>query len=94
MNDNDRYCANQKDKSDEYEELCTRCGICCGSEDGDPCQNLVFDLEKNAFFCKDYENRLGPQTTVSGQSFNCVPIVENFKMGSFHAKCAYRRYYK
>jgi uncharacterized cysteine cluster protein YcgN (CxxCxxCC family) len=80
-------------KKAEFESLCVRCGECCGAYDGDPCQNLQFDTCSNSYYCQDYENRLGPQKTIAGKLFECVPILENIKRGCYHEKCAYKRLY-
>lgn len=56
----------------DWESLCCRCGGCCGAFD-DPCTHLKMESD-GIFFCDSYETRFGPQTTVSGQRFECVPI--------------------
>lgn len=77
----------------DFEALCLRCGECCGAFDGDPCRNLQFDESSGRYYCRDYENRLGPQKTISGHTFDCVPIIQNLKRGCYHEKCAYRSLY-
>lgn len=69
----DAYALNQEKKFQEYENLCKRCGACCGLLDADPCENLVLDKDKKCF-CKVYTNRFGLQKTLSGKYFLCVPI--------------------
>ena len=94
MSDNDNYPQPNDEQLDAFELLCTRCGACCGSEDGDPCVHLQFDEELSVYYCDDYENRLGPQKTRNGLIFNCVPIIENIKRGAYHQNCSYRRFSK
>ncbi|OIO37122.1 MAG: hypothetical protein AUJ75_04770 [Candidatus Omnitrophica bacterium CG1_02_49_10] len=72
----------------DYDAFCIRCGACCGSEDGDPCLNLVKDAN-GGYHCKVYVNRLGAQKTISGKSFDCVPISENLKKGVRYHNCGY-----
>ncbi len=77
-------------KEDEWESLCCHCGACCGAFE-DPCEHLFIGLDKKSC-CLVYENRIGPQKTVSGQSFNCVNIRQKFGQswpGDIH--CAYNR---
>ncbi len=76
-------------KQNEWESRCRNCGACCGAFE-DPCVHLHFG-EKGKSSCLVYETRLGPQKTVSGQSFNCVNIREKF--GQFWPggqSCAYK----
>ena len=76
-------------KQKEWELLCRNCGACCGALE-DPCQHLHIGPEGKST-CLVYETRLGPQKTVSGQSFNCVGIRE--KMGQSwlgDARCPYK----
>ena len=81
-----------KEKDEAFEAICKRCGACCGAFD-DPCSNLV-KLETGKYACKDYDNRLGPQVTVSGNNgFTCVSIREHIKAGSLRSCCAYRKSY-
>ncbi|MBD3425920.1 MAG: hypothetical protein GF409_01660 [Candidatus Omnitrophica bacterium] len=75
-------------KEREFESLCKRCGRCCGASD-DPCANLV-RVASGEYFCRDYNNRLGPQRTVSGKEFNCVSIREHIGAGTLRHGCAYR----
>jgi len=83
-----RYIEIQKQKEKAFEALCTRCGVCCGASDGDPCLNLTKDSE-NRYFCKDYENRFHKQTTVSGKEFHCIPIRLLRGSGTKFANCPY-----
>ena len=78
-------------KEKEYEQLCNRCGACCGAYDGDPCVHLKKD-NKGRYYCAVYPNRLGDQKTVSGEDFECVPISEiiNNSWPGGHL-CAYKR---
>jgi hypothetical protein len=57
----EKYCI---DAQKNYEDICVQCGICCGANDDDPCEHLE-KIGPKKYFCKIYENRLGPQRTVS-----------------------------
>ncbi len=61
-------------KDKEWEELCIRCGGCCGAFD-DPCLHLKKD-KNNKTYCEIYENRFGLRKTVKGEEFRCVPVKE------------------
>ena len=74
---------------EKYENLCRRCGSCCGLEDNDPCVNLKYDSSTKRYFCKNYNNRIGPQRTISGKVFKCVRIGELIKHGLAPKKCSY-----
>ena len=76
-------------KERQFEDICKRCGQCCGSGD-DPCVNLKRSAN-GLFYCADYSNRLGPQKTVSGHAFNCVPIREHILNGTLRPGCAYAK---
>jgi hypothetical protein len=87
----DRYIRYQKEKLIEYENLCKRCGACCGVFDNDPCINLKEEV-KGKYFCAIYENKLGVQNSISGKEFICVPIwdiLHKSWSGSFN--CAYKK---
>ncbi|MBF0387650.1 MAG: hypothetical protein HQL20_07320 [Candidatus Omnitrophica bacterium] len=76
-------------KQSEWEARCHNCGACCGAFE-DPCEHLHIGRE-GASTCLVYEQRLGPQRTVSGQIFNCVNIREKSGQswpGDHH--CAYK----
>ena len=62
----------QNDK--EWEDLCIRCGGCCGAFD-DPCLYLKKDKDSKTY-CEIYAYRLGIQKTVKGEEFKCVPVKE------------------
>jgi len=83
------YQRHLKNKEDDFEKICSRCGACCGLKN-DPCSNLIEYPEKT-YLCKDYENRIGMQKTVTGNSFHCVPIKELIKKGACPPLCAYGR---
>ena len=77
-----------EDKMKSFESRCKRCGECCGSRDGDPCENLV--LESNGtYHCTAYIDRLGIQKTISGKTFNCVPIRTVMEKGALSLNCVY-----
>jgi len=83
------YEAYQKKQFLRFEGICKHCGECCGSRDGDSCANLATDTATGKCFCMNYENRLGPQKTLSGKAFNCVTIREIAKHGHLRPNCAY-----
>jgi len=75
-------------KETEFEAVCKMCGECCGLLD-DPCRNLA-PQDDGTYFCVDYDDRLGPQTTRSGKSFTCISIREHIKQDTLRTNCAYR----
>jgi len=70
------------------EELCTRCGICCGSSDGHPCERLRL-LKDGTYTCEVYQDRLGKHRTVDGEEFICVPIRFVIEHNGGYADCRY-----
>ncbi|KJJ83772.1 hypothetical protein OMAG_002359 [Candidatus Omnitrophus magneticus] len=86
---NETYEEYLKEKAKSFEEKCVFCGECCGSKD-DPCSKLLKNPNGN-FFCEDYENRLGPQKTISGKGFTCVSIREHIANKTTRINCAYNR---
>lgn len=88
MNDAERYLELSGDKERKFEAVCSMCGECCGALD-DPCSNLERGQD-GKYFCRDYANRLGPQKTLLGHIFSCVPIRDHIVAGSLRPKCAYR----
>ncbi|MCA9406065.1 MAG: hypothetical protein KC684_05975 [Candidatus Omnitrophica bacterium] len=73
LTDRQRYEYLQQQKEKQWEAKCRRCGACCGSIEGDPCEHLL-QLDNGLFACSIYENRFGLHKTVSGREFYCVPI--------------------
>ncbi|MCA9408069.1 MAG: hypothetical protein H6755_07005 [Candidatus Omnitrophica bacterium] len=71
--DQKRYQKYQRSQEQIWEAKCLRCGACCGSMDGDPCEHLVED-KNNRYYCSIYSNRFGPRKTRSGRKFVCVSI--------------------
>jgi hypothetical protein len=71
----------------KHDSLCRRCGECCGAGK-DPCRNLARE-ENGMYKCLVYENRLGPQKTISGKFFTCVPIKDNIRTGFSNPTCIY-----
>ncbi|MFA5346244.1 MAG: hypothetical protein WC315_08240 [Candidatus Omnitrophota bacterium] len=67
------YLRKQEEEQVKYEALCRRCGACCGSLDGDPCEHLKQD-GSGKYFCPIYDHRIGMHKTISGKQFACVPI--------------------
>lgn len=72
------------------QELCTRCGVCCGSNDGHPCEHLIADPD-GRYHCAVYESRLGPHRTVDGLPFVCVQIQLIIEHDGGYAGCGYVR---
>lgn len=89
--DDIKYAKKQEEVFSRYEALCRRCGFCCGALGEEPCSNLKKD-SRGGYFCGDYENRLGPQTTVSGRTFTCVPISEVLLYTPPHNGCGYSKH--
>ena len=89
--DDKRYEKHLMTQSERYEGACKRCGECCGSTDGDPCANLDRDTVSGRYFCRSYDDRLGPQKTLSGRMFNCVPIRDIIRQGLLRPNCAYNK---
>ena len=78
----------------EHESICRRCGVCCGSEDGDPCVHLKKD-KQGKYCCDIYHNRLGLRKTVKGNFFLCIPIERALKnKPELKDKCAYAKILK
>ena len=78
-----------KNKEEEFEAVCSRCGACCGAFDGDSCSHLRRDLA-GKYYCDTYETRLGRQLTLSGKSFECVPIKDVLRYSyTREQRCAY-----
>jgi hypothetical protein len=71
-------------------ELCRRCGVCCGSTDGEPCTELVA-LAEGGYHCRSYARRLGRRRTVTGRPFECVPIKTVIETLGGYPGCGYVR---
>ncbi|MDD5255670.1 MAG: hypothetical protein PHR11_06435 [Candidatus Omnitrophica bacterium] len=84
----ERYEQKLREQEERHEAACRKCGACCGAFDGDPCVNLA-EQANGTFECKVYEKRLGPQVTVSGKRFNCVPIRDLLKRDYAYSQCPY-----
>ena len=69
-------------------EKCRRCGVCCGSTDGHPCEHLRRG-DNGLCSCEVYERRLGSHLTVDGRAFMCVPIRFVIESSGGYAGCAY-----
>lgn len=70
------------------DELCSRCGVCCGSTDGHPCEHLRRNPE-GCWFCEVYATRFGIHRTVDGQRFECVAIRAVIQLTGGYACCGY-----
>lgn len=91
MNEEKKYIKALEEKKQTLEDICLRCGKCCGSCDGDPCIFLE-KTDDGHYFCGTYETRLGPQRTVNGYAFNCIPIEKAIRESdSVPATCPYRQ---
>lgn len=66
-----------EEKDKEWENLCRRCGGCCGAYD-DPCLHLKKN-KKGKFDCEIYPERFGLRKSVKGEEFNCVLVKEIIK---------------
>lgn len=86
----EKYYKSLEKGDSDFEAICKRCGECCGASD-DPCVNLT-KIGENHFICIAYERRLGPQKTVSGSLFNCVPIREHIAKKTVRPNCTYRSF--
>lgn len=86
-----KYEIHEKEQLRRFEDICKRCGECCGSRDGNPCTNLAQDAATEKYYCKIYEDRLGPQRTASGRVFNCISIGDIKKLGHLRPSCAYNK---
>lgn len=85
------YQAYWEKKANDWENLCLRCGGCCGAYD-DPCEHLKRDCEGN-FYCEIYTYRFGKHRTLKGEEFNCVPIENILHLRwSKDYLCNYKRY--
>ena len=62
----------QLNREKEFENVCLRCGNCCGVAD-DPCIHLILQSD-GKYLCDIYESRGGMQKTRSGNFFECVSI--------------------
>lgn len=71
--DDEKYKKLQRDNEASWEALCKRCGACCGSVEGDPCEHLV-QSKSGEYLCNVYENRFGTHKTISGETIRCVDI--------------------
>ena len=70
------------------DDRCTRCGVCCGATDGDPCERLRKDDEGRPF-CEIYNDRFGPHHTTLGHAFSCVMIQKVIEYSGGYDCCAY-----
>ncbi len=80
----------QINREKEFENVCRRCGNCCGAGD-DPCIHLILQPD-GKYLCDIYESRGGMQKTRSGKFFECVSIRRILhEEWSGRWKCAYIR---
>lgn len=89
--DSKNYHHWQEDQEKKWEALCTQCGACCGSVEGDPCEYL-FQNPDGKYFCGIYDNRFGYHQSISGKELQCVPvrnILHESWPGDNH--CGYKR---
>lgn len=84
------YKIYQIQREQEFEDMCLRCGNCCGAQD-DACIHLIKQSD-DKYFCDIYDSRGGTQKTRSGKFFKCVSlrqILYEEWQGSW--KCAYKK---
>ena len=86
----EKYRLSQTQKEQEWENLCLRCGACCGAFE-DPCKNLHQGAD-GKYFCGVYSRRYGAHETVGGKKFRCMPIRDIIHMSWDHDQlCAYKK---
>lgn len=85
------YETYQLHKEEEFENVCVRCGNCCGTQQ-DPCIHLIAQPD-GKFLCDVYTSREGIQKTRSGKFFNCV-LIRNVLHDHWPGNwsCAYKGY--
>ncbi|HPS21070.1 MAG TPA: hypothetical protein PKY78_08810 [Candidatus Omnitrophota bacterium] len=88
MTDSARLEQYLNEKHSDFESKCLRCGLCCGAGD-DPCENLSRQSD-GTYICRVYGTHHGPQRTISGSVFTCVPITEHIRFGTLREGCGYR----
>jgi hypothetical protein len=71
------------------DEVCLRCGVCCGAADGHPCEHLRREDASGKYFCEIYHDRFGFHHTVDGLPFRCVTIREIIEAFGGYDCCAY-----
>lgn len=74
MSSTEDYFRYFQEKEKFWENLCIRCGGCCGSFD-DPCKHLKKDMASQ-WYCDIYNRRFGIRESISGEKFSCVPVKE------------------
>ena len=89
-NDLQPYEAYFEAQRQQWEDMCKRCGGCCGAYD-DPCQHLR-QKAQGLFYCEIYATRFGERRSIKGEKFDCVPVREilNSHWKNDHL-CAYKR---
>jgi uncharacterized cysteine cluster protein YcgN (CxxCxxCC family) len=86
------YIEYQNKKMLEHENLCNRCGSCCGIKDNDPCEHLRLDTD-GKYICDTYDDRFGLKKTVNGNEMTCVPLRNIFhKTWWGRSECGYIKY--
>jgi len=84
-----RYQEYWDGKEEDMENLCARCGACCGAFDGDPCSQLQ-TMPDGTYLCRIYRDRFGVQKTVQGKEITCVPIRTILHASwKYKSSCAY-----
>jgi len=76
----------------EFEDICGRCGACCGAYDNDPCIHLKKG-EDCKYYCDIYEHRFGFHETVNGNRIKCIPIIKKLGQGPWlgDGLCTYKQ---
>lgn len=77
---------------EKFEEICDRCGACCGAYDNDPYFHLK-KKEDGTYYCDIYEDRFGFHRTVNGNRIRCIPIKKRLGQGPWigDGLCAYKK---
>lgn len=91
MTDQAAYEKALQKAEEDYENLCLRCGGCCGLFEKDPCTELIADGD-GRYHCGIYENRFGLRHTIHGNEFLCVPV-RRVRSGSWAGswRCGYKK---
>ena len=75
------------------ESMCNRCGACCVTKSGSPCEHLEY-VGSMQYKCSIYENRLGWHRTLNGIAHECVTIEREITDGGGPDICAYKKAYR
>ena len=73
---------------DYTEDICKRCGECCKTKAGIPCEHLRI-LGSGTTRCDIYGHHLGWHQTIDGKAIRCVTIETELQGGGRPNGCAY-----